>query len=268
MTGTYINQQQFDDINACMDYMKTPDVSAWQFTQLLGLVPQWPAFIPSAEIKEAARQSSSWNIKSNADYYLNVATLLAEVISLTDYVVTFAASLTPANRRRGVDVLEQMLPPPGLKPMYATKPLTDGLQLLKHYQQLMWAKAQIGELAATSYGNLRQGIYTTLPRVADFMSFYLRRAIMLGGHGPASDTARQLAQNVDRLYVFGMSGMANYMTQTQRITEVIANASDRLNALERRTSMRVVVNDMKLIKRDLTDAQRYCEEMAALGTRP
>jgi len=268
MTGTYVSQEQFDDINECMEYMKTPNLGTWQFTQLLGLVPQWPAFIPNAEIREGARQSSSWDIKSNAGYYLNVATLLAEVINFTDYVVTFAASLTPANNQRGVDVLEQMPPPPGLKPMYAPKPLTDCLQLLKHFQQIMWAKAQMGLLTATAYGNLRQGIYTTLPRVADFMSFYLQRAIMMGGHGPASDTARQFAQNVDRLYVFGMSGMANYLTQAQRIYDVIANTSDRFNALESTKSMRVVVNKMKLIKGDLTDAQRYCEEMAALGTRP
>ena len=267
MTGTYVNQQHFDDINACMDYMTTAGVAVWDFTRLLGLVAQWPAFRPIAQIQEGARQASAWNMKSNANYHLNVAELLAEVTRFTDYIVASAAMLTPADKRRGAGVLQEMAPPPGLNPRYAPDPLTDCQQVLKHYQQLMWAKAQVGQIAAPAYENLRRGIYTSLPRVEDFMSFYLRRAIKLGGKGPASNAARQLTHNVDRLYVFGMIGMANFLTQSQRITGLIADANDRFTELEKATSMRTVVTELKLIQRDLVDAARYCQEIAALGAR-
>jgi hypothetical protein len=267
MSGTYINQQDFTDINACMDYMSKADTAAWEFTQILGVYPRHPALSPITELREAARQSKSWDLKSNVDYYLNFAELLAELIRFTDYVVGLTSEPTAADIRRGAIVLEQAATPSGPEPSYATGALTNCLQVLRHYQHMLSCKSELGRIAAPGYEDLRRGIYTTLPRLAHFMSFYLRAPAPTTRNRAGLSKAGELAKDLDRVYALGMIGMANFLAQIQRLTGLVSEASHRLTKLESAGSMRKVATQLKRVKRDLVEAQRYCEDIAALGCR-
>jgi hypothetical protein len=267
MSGTYINQQDFTDINACMDYMSKADAVAWEFTQILGVHPRYPALTPLAELREAARQSKSWSLKSDVGYYLNFADLLTELIRFADYLVGLTAASTAADIRRGAVVLEQAAAPPGPEPSYAAGAMTNCLQVLRHYQHILSCKSELGRIAAPGYKALRRGIYKTLPRLADFMSFYLRNPAPTRGNRAGSSRPGELAKDLDRVYALGMIGMANFVAQIQRLTGLVSEASHRLTKLETAGSMRKVATQLKLVKRDLIEARRYCEEIAALGCR-
>jgi hypothetical protein len=267
MSGTYINQQDFTDINACMDYMSKADTAAWEFTQILGVYPRYPALTPLAELRKAARQSKSWSLKRGVDYYLNFAELLAELIRFADYLVALTAASTAADIRREAIVFEQAAAPPGSEPSYAAGALPNCLQVLRHYQMILNLKAGLGRTATPGYEDLRRGIYTTLPRLAQFMSFYLRDLIPTSRNRAGLSRAVELAKTLDRVYALGMIGMANFLAQIQRLTGLVSEASYRLTKLETAGSMRKVATQLKLIKRDLIEGQRYCEEIAALGCR-
>ena len=267
MSGTYLSQQDFNNVDACMDYMSKADEAAGEFTQVLGVYPRYPALTPMAELREAARQSKSWALKSNVDYYLNFAELLAELIHFADYLVGLTEASTAADIRRGAIVLEQAAAPPGPEPSYAAGALTNCLQVLRHYQMILNLQAELGRIATPGYEELRQGIYTTLPRLAQFMSFYLRDPAATGRNHAGLGRAGELAKDLDRVYALGMIGMANFLAQIQRIATLISEANHRLTGVENAGSMRKLATHMKLIKRQLLVAQGYCEEVAALGSR-
>ncbi len=269
MSGTFINQRQLDEIDACMSYMETADKQVQRFCEAIE-VGQWNyglTYPPVSELRAGSRQATLWKLKSCAGVYRHVHKLLEEIATFAGYLTAKINSLPRVDKKLPVSSLSRMEPPPGPAPAYASASMSDCLQVLKYHQQWLWALAEVRKTAHPGYDVIRETIHKTLPRVMSFMSFHLLAA---DTKIPPSrlGVARGQEDDVRHHYLLGMGAISNFLTQTQRITTLLNQASQRFGDLESVETVSRLKTEINLIMVELSQAQRYCNEIVALRTVP
>jgi hypothetical protein len=267
MTGTFINQGQLDDIDACMTYMKHANAKAGEFLDTLGKGGKYPtASPPYSNIRAGEKQANLWDLSTSLASYRQSGALLIEAAHFTDYLLNRIAQLPPADQDLPVARLRGISPPRKLVPMFAATPLNDCLQVLRHYQQWVWALAQIMTLTERRRIEIREAIAETLPRIVEFMSEQIRLSGLQKPPPPLMDSARRHQQTVTAHYNLGMSSMANFLTQSTRIRSLLNETNVRFATLESASTLVDFISESELMLIYLNQTRRYAQEMADLRT--
>jgi hypothetical protein len=266
MTGTFITQRQFDEIDACMAFIETTPGVVGEFTQAaelgkLGVTPP-----PYVEMREGASQARLWKLKTDPGFYRLMTGHLEEVGRFSQYLDSYVTALSAVEKRRSVSHLSSVAVPASLHPASGNEPITDCLELLQYHQEWVCAFSEICHVSTPGHQKVREAIYQVLPRVFDFMSVHLQAA---NAQRPAPDhlnLARDRWHMTRGHYLSGMGAAANFMAQYQRINYLLGQANDSFADIENVATLSRLVAGMRLIMVELKQVQRLCSEMAALRT--
>lgn len=267
MSGTFISQQQFDDIDACMLYIETLNSAVSGFNgaaevgQKYGLTHP-----PTVEMREGETQARLWRLKTEPSFYRFIADHIDELAPFTEFLSAYIRGLSPVQRKGTVSSLSGLSFPPGLYPRSSAEPITDCLSLLQYHQKWVWAFSELFRIANSGYDAIREAIYRVLPRVFDFMAVHLQIAASKNLSPKRLSAARDHADTVRAHYWAGMGATANFLTQHRRIGALVAQANRRFDQLENIATLSRLDTDMKLTMVELKQAQRLSREIVALRT--
>jgi hypothetical protein len=266
VTGTFIDQAQFDALQACMSYIEgleaavrdfcnAIDLGSWNYGQT---PPPWDA------IRVGETQAKSWSLKSGYGVFAHTHKVLTEAAVFYTYLITMLQTNSRAERASPVVVLEKLASPPGPQPMYATAPMSNCLQLLRYHQQWVEVIAAVFTTANPGYAAVRTGIYETLPRVMTFMSTHLN-AVTTGKPPPVRlNAARQHDRDVRNHYLSAAGAAANYLVQYSRITTLLNQANQRVAQLESTSTLHRLLTDIRFIQVEMNQALGMCKEFMDL----
>lgn len=266
MTGTFIDQAQFDALQACMSYMEGLEATVRDFNHAIELgnwnygqtLPPWDA------IRAGETQAKLWSLKSGYGVFAHTHKVLTETTVFYTYLITMLQTNSQVERASPLVTLEKLASRPGPQPMYATVPMSNCLQLLRYHQQWVEVIAAVFTTADPGYSAVRTGIYETLPRVMTFMSIHLN-AVTTGQPPPVRlNAARQHDRDVRNHYSSAAGAAADYLVQYSRITTLLNQANQRVAQLESTSTLRRLNTDIRLILIDLDQAMGMCKEFMDL----
>jgi len=266
VTGTFIDQTQFDALQACMSYIEGLEAAVRDFSNALDLSswnygqtpPPWDA------IRAGETQAKWWSLKSGYGVLAHTHKILTEAAVFYTYLITTFRTNSRAERTSPVVTLEKLASPPGPQPMYATVPMSNCLQLLRYHQQWVEVISAVFKTADPGYAAVRTGIYHTLPRVMTFMSIHLN-AVTISKPPPVRlKAARQHDRDVRNHYLSGAGAVANYLVQYSRITTLLNQANQRVAQLESTSTLHRLNTDIRLILVEMNQALGMCKEFMDL----
>ncbi len=265
MTISYINQPQYDAIDACVTYMEVVANEVSDFTsaaevgRTLGVTKP-----PISKMRAGERQAKLWSLKSSPGFYQFLCEYVDELALFDAYLSAHISALSAFDRKGPVSNLSRVALPPGPSPKYAFSPITNCFNLLQYHQERVRTFAGILGAAHFGYEAIREAIYTVLPRVFDYMSFHLQQANARSPIPKRMNTARQHEHNVRNHYMAGMGAVANFLTQYQRINTLFMQANQHFDELENIKTLSRLKTDMQLIMIKLKQAQHFSLELVEL----
>jgi len=267
MTGTFITQRQFDDIDACMAFIETTPGIVGEFASAAELGNKFGVTRPpTTEMREGASQARFWKLKTDPGFYRLMTGHLKEVASFTQYIDSYIPTLSAVEKRGPVSRLSGLVVPAYLYPATGTEPIKNCLQLLQYHQRWVCVFSEISRVSTSGHQEVRQGIYKVLPRVFDFMSVHLHHANAKCPKPPRIESARKLLHTTRYHYFAGMGATANFLTQHERINYLLAKASESFAGMEKVATLARLATGMKLIMVELDEVQRLGKEIVVLRT--
>lgn len=266
MTGTFITQRQFDDIDACMAFIETTPGVVGEFTRTAELGELGVTRPPYSEMTAGASQAKLWKLKTDPGFYRLMTGHFEEIARFTEYLDSYIAELSSLEKRGSVSRLSSVAVPANLYPASGSEPITDCLELLQYHRKWVCVFSEIFRTGTSGHEEVRGAIYKTLPRVFDFMSVHLQHANAKSPEPARIESARKLWQTTRCYYFSGMGATANFLTQYERINYLLAKASESFAGMEHVATLARLASGMKLIMVELGQVQRLGREIGALRT--
>ena len=264
MSATFITQQQFDEIDKCMLFVRDSSYRVNHFVLALPSQLRWGAWSAIPQIVQAGpRTRNQWIDHSDADNYLTINRHLDSLLFITDHIITGIGGLSPADRKSPVSKLSGLVAPPK-PPVFPWYPRATCLQLISWQTTGLRSAIYKARYTNANYRDVREGVYKILPRLIDFTSRLLQIAQTMPLNSYQREDLPYRAAAFPFFYTVGMAGLANLIAQQDRISKLLEQASPYVDPPDNDKSLARFRSDLEIAGVYLRQARRYCREVAAL----